>query len=633
MLGLAALVVASVVVPAVAADEPAANVVFEDEHAVKLRWGQLEQSVPVRLCNIGDAKAEKVIAALVGFDFKVDEVVRPVARVLTLSPPPGQPPTFGIPSGDCVALTLARGAQAPDAGDYSGVIVVRRAGAVARRDVTITGPAANATKPAAAVDEVNLRARRGDPFVDDTIGLASPRSIPLAIATGERLRVPAEGTKIGVLQNGPHRATVTVNGAPYTNVQGVRVLPIIMDAPRDIGTYTGTVDLGTGSEDSVPVKLKVEASDGWRWALLAVVIGIALSAVATWLLQHTLPRIGLNHRRRNLLDNYKEAKTDFDAHWGDATFHDYRLDEVKINAYGGKVKQSIRRYARDNILFDRASDDYKRVVRDLQTAEADATFFGAQDGFGAKLSQLEQALAAFAAAHPDSAPLFLDEAKSRLTGQPLPVNGASKIAAEADAYIALAAKWTQLAKTVRRLGAWIARLEQAPLSDPEKVTVHAAGVTLAAAKLKMRDATDSATLEQLGVERDLRHVYAQLVVLGAAHGVPQPTEAEAQAWALQIIRPELVGAAPKDIGAALRPIADQAVDVLGQTGWGLAAFGLLLFGIVSAILVALPTVLNDDTFGTWRDYVAAIGLGGAAAAASKALFDMLSQLRRDRVAA
>jgi hypothetical protein len=44
-------------------------------------------------------------------------------------------------------------------------------------------------------------------------------------------------------------------------------------------------------------------------------------------------------------------------------------------------------------------------------------------------------------------------------------------------------------------------------------------------------------------------------------------------------------------------------------------------------------VLNDDTFGTWRDYVAAIGLGGAAAAASKALFDTLSQLRRDRVPA
>ena len=374
LLGFAVLATSGLVVAAApTADEPAPNVVFEDEHALKLRWQQLEQPVQIRLCNIGDANAEKVTAALVGFDFKVDDVAQPVARVLTLTAPqtepPDQQPTFAIPSGECAALTLTQGAQEPDGGDYSGVILVRRPGAVARRDVTITGPAAHATKPAAAADEVNLQARRGDPFFDDTIGLKSPRSIPLAITGGDRLRVPAQGTMIGLLQNGDHRATVTANGAPYTNAQGVRVLPIIIDAPRDIGTYSGTVDLGAGSEDSVPVKLKVEASDTWCWALLAVFVGIALSALATWLLQHTLPRIGLNHRRRNLLDNYKNAKKDFDSNYEDAKFKDYRLDEGKINAYGDKVKQSIKRYASDNILFDRTSDNYKKLVRDLQTAE------------------------------------------------------------------------------------------------------------------------------------------------------------------------------------------------------------------------------------------------------------------------
>src|SRR5207247_506255 len=125
-------------------------------------------------------------------------------------------------------------------------------------------------------------------------------------------------------------------------------------------------------------------------------------------------------------------------------------------------------YARDNILFDRSSDNYKKLVRDLQTAENDASFFGAKDGFGAKLKELTDELAAFEAAHPDSRPLFLDEAKSRLKGQPLPVNGATKIAAEADAYMALADEWNELAKTVRRISAWIAILEQAGLSDPEK---------------------------------------------------------------------------------------------------------------------------------------------------------------------
>ena len=73
--------------------------------------------------------------------------------------------------------------------------------------------------------------------------------------------------------------------------------------------------------------------------------------------------------------------------------------------------------------------------------------------------------------------------------------GATKIAAEADAYMALAQKWTQLAKTVRRLSAWIAALEHAPLSDPEKITLHEASEKLAVAKLKMGDATDSEALE------------------------------------------------------------------------------------------------------------------------------------------
>jgi hypothetical protein len=632
--------------------------VFEDERALKLRWRQLEPLVQIRLCNIGDAEAVEVTAALVGFDFKVNDVVRPVADVLTLmSPPPASPSTpseFSIASGECVTLKLTQGPDVPDAGDYGGVIVVRRPGAIARRELTVTGPVANATKPAAAVDEVNLRARRSDPL-DDTISLESPRSIPLAVTTGERFTVPAKGMTIGVLQNGYHRATVIVTGTPYKNARGILVLPIRIDAPGFVGTYSGTVDIAAGSEDSVLVKLKIEASDPWGWALVAILVGIAIAVIATLLLQHTIPIQGLHHRSRNLLDKYRDAKRNFDSHYGDAIFRRlaepdqlreaYGIDEANIKAYATRVNQSIERYAKDNILVDRTSDDYKKLVRDLQTAEADAELFGAEDGFGTKLTELKKAIDDFEAAHPGYAPLFLIDAKSRLNGQQLPVGGATKIGAEADEYIKLARKWTDLAITAGRLEAWIVLLKNKELSYQDEITLGDAKARVDVARLKMRDATDEGTLMQSGAERDLRQVYAQLLVLGATYRVPQPTNQEAEALRaigglmFTAIAPlglyavegrRLAWAVPEVRGVV--PVAELVVDVLGQTARGFAAFYVLIFGIVSAVVVALPTVLTDDTFGTWRDYLAALGLSAAAAAAAKAIFDTLTHLRRDRVA-
>lgn len=74
------------------------------------------------------------------------------------------------------------------------------------------------------------------------------------------------------------------------------------------------------------------------------------------------------------------------------------------------------------------------------------------------------------------------------------------------------------------------------------------------------------------------------------------------------------------------------LEVLRRAARGAADVAVVALAFVTAVVAALPTVLADDTFGTWRDYLLALGLGGTAALAAKGVVDLAGRLgRRDRV--
>lgn len=599
---------------------------FEDERALKVGWPRLVDGLELEVCNTGKKKGT-FEPRLVGFDFEIDD--RPVNSgdiVFVM------PQRVMVAAGKCQPLRLRAGGRSPDAGDYSGVIVLRTPTALVRREMTVSAPRANQTKAEALADEVGLRAERDGKGGD--LSINSRASLPLRGL--ERLLVPKKDETIGVLQNGSHRLSVIVDGEP-SPAESPRYLPIRIEGSDEVGTYAGTVDLSVGEGAATPLKLKLEASDRLWVPLALIALGLIGAVIGLLYLQHVRPKGQLHDRRRELGDSYTKAKTDFDQYYGQARFSPYAPDSQAVTRYQTTLKQSINRYANDNCLFKRDSDEFKELVRSLQAAEADAAFFGDRDGFGKKLAELDKMVTDFHADHPASAPRFIELAAARLKGTALPVGGATKVAAEVDGYVRYADDWKRMAQEAKRLEAWVAKLEDVEVEPAEAQMLATAKGKINEAKMELRDAESAEALEAVGAKRDLRQAYGLLAVLGSKHGWA-PSEAELQAaelrdissesydWAEPLSLDDLIARAKgRDIGGFL-------AAVLGRTVRGAADAAVLAVAVSVAILAALPTVVADDTFGSWRDYLVALGLGGTSVIAARGIIDIASQLRgRERV--
>lgn len=620
----------TVLVPVAWGDSPepkaapaAAKLVFEDERALKVGWPRLEAGLELEVCNTGD-KEGTFQPRLVGFDFEIDDQPAQMADVAAIGPA-----TVTVGAGKCAPLSIDAGLQSPDAGDYTGVVVLRTPTALVRREVTITAPKANQTNAVPLVEEVGIRAlRNGMPA---ELKIDRPASLPLR-GRGERLLVPAKDETIGVLQSGPHRLFVIVDGAP-TPSNSPRYLPIRLAGSDETGTYTGTVDLGVGEAVATPIKVKVEASDSWWVAPALITLGLGLALLTLLHLQRWRPERQLHDRRRELSELYRKAKDSFDAHYGQSRFGEYGPDLAAIAVDQATLDSSIRRYANDNVLFKRDSDEFKQIVRTLHEAEADAAFFADQEGFGKTLTALETTVTEFQADYPDSVPRFIEHAAARLKGCALPLGAATTINGEAKAYIAFAAVWKKIAREVKRLEAWVAQLEQANLDDSERKLLATAKAKVNEAKMELRDAEDAASLESVGAQRDLRRAYGLLAVLGSKYGWAPEAE-QVHARALEDIRSEsFVIGMPQGLDDLIAraqglPLVGFVTEAVGRTVRRAADAAVLLIAILAAILVAWPTVVADETFGSWRDYLLALGLGGTSAAAAKGIVDVVSQLRR-----
>ena len=609
-----------------AAEPRAPAFAFEDERALKVGWPRLADGFELEVCNTGN-KEGAFEPRLVGFDFEVDDQPANSGDVVVVSPQ-----EVTVATGKCQPIRLRGGGQAPDAGDYSGVIVLRTPSALVRREMTVSAPRANQTKAEALADEVGLRAERDG--MGDDLSIASEASLPLR--GFERLLVPRKDETIGILQNGSQRLSVIVDGE-VSPAESPRYLPIRLEGSDEVGTYTGTVDLAVGEGAVAPVKLKLEASDR-LWVPLALIAAGLLGAVLGLIyLQRWRPESQLHDRREELDDLYTKAKADFAQNYGQTRFGTYTPDNQDVIRYQTTLKSSIGRYANDNVLFKRDSDEFKALVLSLQAPEADAAFFGDRDGFGKKLTELEEMVSDFHDERPKDVPRFIELAAARLKGSALPVGGASKVAAEVDVYLRFADDWKKMAKHAKRLELWADNLEAVVLEPAEVQMLAIAKAKVNEVTFELRDAESAAALEAVGATRDVRQAYSLLAVLGSKHGWA-PSEEEVQAAGLREITSETFdGAEPEsleDLIARARSDKDLVgvvAAVLGRTVRGAADAAVLAVAVSVAILAALPTIVADDTFGSWRDYLLALGLGGTSVVAARGIIDLAAQLRRKSV--
>jgi hypothetical protein len=624
-----------------AADASAtARLAFLDERPLTIKWGDLRAGQSVSVCNVGDRPA-RVRARLVGFAFARGD--NPVEQANVLGEPTGPK---RLRPGTCASLEVRSVAEAlaPDPGEYTGVLVLVGPRGLVRRSVTISIPADKKGAIKGLVEEVVFVAKRdGRPFKRT----ASPtqRSLPLKAAkTNETLPIPkANDVLLGVLQNEGDRARVYKAGAGSAS-RGVFSLPIRIEGANKAGTYSGTLDIaGTGKADEA-VKMKLKVTDSLWWPIGTILAGAAIVFLPMALSQRWRIRWRLWRRRRKLKEKYEDAEASFLAFYCEATFKDYRRpSDTAIRKRAEEIRVALRDYGRDNFLFDRTSEEFKKIVRVLEATEADAAKFGAKEGFGKTLADLEdemKGLSRFLAKNRDFAgkrekPAFVGSAIDLLKGGQLAVGAATVKGAEAERYTALSKRWQPIAKELKRYESWARRLaesaDQMPVDD--RRMLHAAGAEVSEAKNDLFAALTAADLDAVATDEELRAAYGRIAYLGERYAVPErpPLEegeadvaeakTETRSLGASLFGGWLSSATFQEIPTALGEAFERSVRWLADA----ATIG---FAVATGVIVGLTALYADGTFGTWKDYLTALGLGGGAGIISKGLVDAITQVRR-----
>ena len=493
------------------------------------------------------------------------------------------------------------------------------------------------------------------------------------------LLYPEVGVKneaIGVLTSGDAPAYLYVDGKPdYSHRDdSVVTLPVQARELDKVGTYAGSLN-GSGSG----VKIELRVTHPFYWALVAILLGTAISLALLLWRQHLNPKSKLKQRCSDLVQEYRTAENYFkkwfesyknhllegDQNYTAATsIGEYECDDRSIDAYQREFWREFQRYAQDNFAFNTASDDFKKLVKTLEIAETDAKQFGEQteaDGqsdsrFGESLRALGAALQGFDKFlkkewGEDRTPALVRPAANLLNGGPLAVGAVQKISTQAKEHVALIENWQKMALEVKRYTLWYIRLWATQgMIYRHRDMLERAGARIIEAKHEMLDARDAAALAEVGTAADLKRAYGTLAYLGSLYGVWEVPEGKKQRQERKEGAKAMMLLAEKDVkitdfaptfadpaqqlqaslpaklrfkewiknahNVSVAPITVPKVERNKRWIGNAIALGIiLLVGTVALLL----TVYSDKPWGTGRDYVAAVLLGVGAPLATQLL--------------
>jgi len=655
--------------------------VFVDEEPLAATWEQVKVGEEVIVCNLGEDPLQGLRATLIGFNFpeeSADALQLPEGPVFQDTLMPDRCTSARIKAKEGVELSPA---------EYKGGLVVSADGVEkVIRDIII-----QVSEPEPTVNGV----------VDSTVftfkrqlGLLSNKSTEIFRLD---LRLEGEGDlpsdlysptgvgdkAIGVVTSGDSPAYLYANGEPdYSRrADGVVTLPVQAKDLGKVGTYAGSL---RGSGSAVKVELRV--THPIYWALGAILLGTLISLALVLWRQHWNPRSQLKQRCRGLIQeyrtanghfrqwfwNYKNSRLEGNQQYTPVTsIGEYEPDEGTIRQYQREFWREVRRYARDNILFNTASDDFKKLVKTLETAESDAKQLGEQTGrdtrsdsrFGESLRALGAALESFDTFlkkewGEDRTPALVGPAANLLDGGPLAVGAVQKVSTQAKEYVALIENWRKMAAEIKRYTLWYIRLRPSRGMDQRhRGMLERAGARIIEAKQEMMDAKDGATLAELGAAADLKRAYGTLAFLGSLYGVWEAPEKEKGreerregAKAMMLLSREnvrIMSFAPTyadsnrhldaDLPEELHfgewmekahyvPVAPRDVpQVERNKRWIVNATVLGTLLLVGILALLFPVYSADEPWGTSRDYVAAVVLGAGATLAVQ-LADAVKQL-------
>jgi hypothetical protein len=652
--------------------------VFVDEEPLAATWKQVKVGEEVVVCNLGEDQLQDLRARIIGFNF-------PDESEDALKSPEGSNFQNTLKTEQCTtARVKTKGGAELEPGEYKGGLVVSAEGVEKiTRNIVIQVP-----KPTVkgVVDNTVLTSRRWLGLLSDK----STENFRLDLRLEGEGDLPSDlypqtnaGDKaIGVVTSGDSPAFLYVNGQPdYSRRDdGIVALPVQARELNKVGTYAGSL-----RESGNAVKLELRVTHPFYWALGAILLGTLISLALLFWRQHWNPRSELKRRCRSLIQDYRTANGHFRKWFENYRNHrleghqqytpvtsigEYEPDEESIRTYQGEFWREVQRYARDNIFFNTASDDFKKLVKTLETAESDAKHLGEQTGrdgrsgsrFGESLRILGAALESFDKFlknewGEDRTPALVKPAANLLDGGQLAVGAVQKISTQAKDHATLIENWRKMAVEVKRYTLWYIRLRPTQgLSQRHRGMLERAGARIIEAKQEMMEAKDGATLAELGAATDLKRAYGTLAFLGSLYGVWEAPEKEKEreereegAKAMMLLSKEderITSFAPlyadpnRHLDAKLPeepkfeewmekarhvPVAPADVPRVERNKRWIVNATVLGVILLVGILALLFPIYSDKPWGTGRDYVAAVVLGAGAPLAVQ-LSDTVKQL-------
>lgn len=602
----------SLMVPDLSAEpEPpkdqAGALVFEDASNLTLTWAQIEKGVAIYLFNDGNGGLESLNAALTGFNFLVDSSPMDIDSVVLLKY-----------SGDALGVQgesiLELGSKfKPDPGQYKGVLVVSALisdkGTTDRKSLNLT---IDVPVMECALEEIKLQAVRHNPFADQAT--LTQDQIPL-VPNGTAL--PVAGTALGVLANGGDLADVSVAATDLAS----ELITLKIDSLGDVGTYSGKIDFSGYGLDDKTVPVEVSVTDGLLWAGSAIGVGVLLSILTVFYTQRWRYVLRLNDRLVEIPEHYDTGEVVFaESVKGDEELIKYKINESAIISHKIQWTGAFARYKRSYpLLFDAASEDFKKIVDSLELAEDDARVFGEENlgsPFAASLLKLRDKKSAF---HDflstqyivPRKPAFIGNAAYLLKGISLDVGEATKKKSKADEFSAMIDLWKVLALKILRYRAWGSKLNKLEhtMSKREKAMLKRATARVEEAGNELLDAVNLSGLSELEAAEDLKRAYRSLAYLGGRYKVWVSESdqmeynekiAEVGVWSRiseedwdEAETFEVDLAPPINVSETIRWVADALVIILG---------------VVLAVYTGLSTLYFDKNFGTLADYLGAVSL-------------------------
>ncbi|HEY8645717.1 MAG TPA: hypothetical protein VIL77_07570 [Gaiellaceae bacterium] len=630
---IAGAVVLAAPVAALAASAPAFE--FAATSAVELVPGK---SAKLALCNGSSGDVQATVLAE-GFAFS--RAAGFVRAVLSL---PAKP--VAIAAGGCATFTVTVPAGALQPGTYPGSLVATSAAGIARRALVVSMTPDG--DPAPALADVTLEARHY-PFSHHA-SLIGAASLPLGPYEGNVKAVAVKPGRIAVLENGGHRAFLVAppNADTLKVENGWAQLPVTIEGASKTGTYTGDVAFGDKK-----MTVHVATGDPIWLCIAAILLGIAVAGAALLCGQLLWPWITLERWGLNLRFDYQDAVDAYNAALEGANGGarpDLPTLEVavkKLDDYSRSVGKAFIRYRKRTVLVDPNSDEYKPIQEKLDSTDRDLELIRDPEQLLGKLIALRKALEPFLTSEQleQAPPAFIagaltlfDEVKY------IAVGDATELAASADAYTELASKWPELEQRLALYERWVTQLKVAEPQgewDPQLPrALHAAESKVKQARYELYSAGDRTAFDRLRGEQHLDEAYALLSSLGWLYhpGDPAPSvgrelfsadsRLQTLDWTGSLLRAGPRWAVRTAREAAASPEIRAATAGAAKTTVGALSVGLILVLAIGGALATGLTTVYSDTFGSLSDYLTAVGLGGTAGVAAKAIVDGIGGLRR-----